>query len=148
MNKNKKCPDCGKIIWYNSKTCQSCATKRQLKNPINHPKFKDGRTINKYYCINCGKKISRETGIKGKGRCLFCANTGNNNPMSGRKNFTVIHHIDLNRENNSKKNLLQLTQNIHSSLHHRAYDYLVKIGQINSYINWFLNTYKGNKIRA
>jgi hypothetical protein len=121
------CKDCGKQVSRKEyKRCNSCKNKRQHKE---------------YFCIKCGKRISNENGLTGKKRCSSCANIGTNNPMAGKRKFLAVHHIDLNKENNKKSNLLKLPQNIHSSLHHRAYDYLVKLGIIKKYIKWFFNNY-------
>lgn len=49
------------------------------------------------------------------------------------------HHIDLNKENNKKRNLLYLSPKIHQYLHKWAYRYLVEIGQIKAYMKWFEN---------
>ncbi len=64
-----------------------------------------------------------------------------------KANKILTHHIDLNRFNSKKSNLLKITFRKHTALHQRAYDYLVKIGLIKKYIKWFLKTYKGNKKR-
>jgi len=46
----------------------------------NAPNYKDGRTLKKYYCTNCGKELSYYTAK----RCQSCANrknfSGKNNP--------------------------------------------------------------------
>ena len=34
--------------------------------------FKDGRTLKIYYCIGCGKEISYQVALYGKGRCRSC----------------------------------------------------------------------------
>ena len=121
------CKDCGKQVSKKEYArCRSCENKKKHKE---------------YFCILCGQRISNGNGLTGQGRCLSCANKGKNNPMSGKKRFLAVHHIDLNKENNKKSNLLKIPQNIHSSLHHRAYDYLVEIGLIEKYIKWFLNEF-------
>ncbi len=80
---------------------------------------------------NSGKIQSEETrrkiGIANKGRNL------------GRKLGKVIqeHHIDLNRKNKNKDNLLYLRGNLHQALHLHAYRYLVLIGKVREYIEWF-----------
>jgi len=106
---------------------------------------------------SCGKEIT--AGSKG-GRCLSCSRKeilknpksiivsiqnlpkdtkGKNNGMFGKKRkYEIIkHHVDLNHENNNDDNIMKITSSIHTSLHHRAYDYLVKIGKIKQYIRWF-----------
>lgn len=123
------CIDCGKKVSRKEYVrCKECEIKQK-------PKRID------YFCIKCGKRISKENGLTGQGRCASCANKGKNNPMSGKKKFLSIHHIDLNKNNNKKSNLLKIPQNIHSSLHHRAYDYLVQKGLIKDYINWFFKKF-------
>jgi hypothetical protein len=117
------CIECGKPVSRKEyKRCASCEHKRKHKD---------------YFCKICNTKISNGNGLTGKGRCQSCANKGKNNPMSGKKDVISKHHIDLNRKNNKKSNILKIHQSIHSSLHHRAYDYLVKIGLIKKYIKWF-----------
>ena len=56
--------------------------------------YKHGKTLKKYYCINCGKRISYQVGYYGKGRCQKCyllSNMGKNhsNYKDGRtlKNY-------------------------------------------------------------
>lgn len=58
------CEQCGKEISKNTKhiLCQSCVNKG------NQHTFKDGRSLEKYYCVDCNKKIS--IGAK---RCKKCA---------------------------------------------------------------------------
>lgn len=58
-------------------------------NGRKHPNYIDGRTTIKYYCIDCGSKISYQTAIYGKNRCFGCSSidrsrsgvvTGKNSP--------------------------------------------------------------------
>lgn len=124
-------------------SCIDCGTQVSRKEYI---RCKDCEIKNKpkqaeYFCIKCGSKISKENGLSGLGRCPSCANKGKNNPMAGKRNFLSIHHIDLNRDNNKKDNLLKIPQGIHSSLHHRSYDYLVEKGLITDYIEWFFKKF-------
>jgi len=78
---------------------------------------------------------------------------GHKAPFKGkgvRKNQICKHHIDLDQYNNHPDNLLFLLNWFHQSLHKRSYDYLVKTGQINKYIKWFIKKfnpkiYKGYK---
>lgn len=125
------CKDCGKQVSKKEyERCISCENKRKHKE---------------YFCIKCNKKISNENGLNGKKRCSSCANKGENNPMHNRVgvrgNTIIEHHIDLNTKNNRKSNKLKILHKVHVSLHHRAYDYLVKIGLIRRYIKWFFNNY-------
>jgi len=157
MKKDKNyCKDCGKEVSdYRVKRCKSCARKEVIrKNEIsmkgqNHPNYIDGRSLKKYYCIECKEKICWQTSIYEGGRCLKCANKGKNNPnyidgtgnypyplafnsklkleIRKRDNYTcqncdmteekhlivfgqvlAIHHIDYDKENCKKKNLITL----------------------------------------
>ena len=105
-----------------------------------HPGYKDGRSLKKYYCINCNKKISNWSGIYGGSRCCSCSKKGNfpyplefskelklkirqrdnfecqNCNMTEEENISVygrvleIHHIDYNKENCKEENLISLCQ--------------------------------------
>jgi len=126
----KKCK-CGKKLCRNTyKRCKSCAmkhnwrigkySKRNVKG-VNNPNYNNHK-------------------LKGK-----------NNPNFGnrcsKKTKLETHHIDLNHYNNHKSNKMKLTSSKHTSLHSRAYDYLVKTKQIKYYIKWFLKqdfTKRGN----
>lgn len=122
-----KCIICGnKVSKREYKRCRLCENKRKHRE---------------YFCKICGKRISNGNGLTGKRRCSSCANKGKNNPMHNRvgvRGDTIIeHHIDLNTKNNKADNKLKMTQRIHSSLHRRAYHYLVEIGLVRDYIKWF-----------
>lgn len=76
-NKNNKCLCCGKKICDSAERCHQCANNtRKGKEHYNigkdHPNYKDGRTNKTYYCIDCGKKVSRFSGCYGNCRCLSC----------------------------------------------------------------------------
>jgi len=61
----------------------------------------------------------------------------------------VLHHIDCNRDNNSKNNFMYLKdKRIHNKLHQDAYKYLVKVGKINDYIAWFFLMKKKDSQKA
>jgi len=71
------CVDCGKELSdYTAKRCNSCNSKLMWQNPKfrekyegkNNPSYKDGRTLRKYYCIDCGKELSNYTAK----RCKSC----------------------------------------------------------------------------
>jgi len=55
---------------HNIKTCRcaSCASLRGETKGVNHPNFKDGRSLKLYYCKDCGKQITWQAI-----RCLSCA---------------------------------------------------------------------------
>jgi predicted DNA-binding protein YlxM (UPF0122 family) len=54
------------------------------------------------------------------------------------------HHIDLNKYNNKKRNILILSGKYHTKIHIRAYHYLVEKGMIKEYIKWFKKNYLPN----
>jgi len=60
-SKNKHCK-CGKLITNKSVHCKHCANTNK-----NNPQYIDGRTLKKYYCFNCNKKISYSRKL-----CLNC----------------------------------------------------------------------------
>ncbi len=119
----------------------------------NSSSYKDGRSSKKYYCVDCGKKLSYYT----HKRCGVCnGKTYWKNPKYRKKNKTNLgnkhtektknkmkhtlhqHHIYL--DGNDDKTLL-LTGSKHRQLHARAYDYLVEINKIDNYIKWFDKKY-------
>jgi hypothetical protein len=119
----------------------------------NSASYKDGRTLKKYYCIDCGKEL---TGYTHK-RCGSCDGKRKwQNPEYKEKNKTRLgrkhteetknkmrnaldrHHIYLDADDD--KTLL-LTSSKHRQLHARAYTYLVKISKIDDYIKWFGKEY-------
>lgn len=146
-SKRYKCKMCKKYITAHSKSglCSSCVCSGKR-----HRCYIDGRKHKKYFCIDCNKRITYGSKL---GRCKSCSRKGSFNPMAGRfgiirvTNKTIVrHHIDLNKNNNAKSNILVIRQRIHTSLHHRAYNYLVKKGMIKKYIKWFFK-YEIRKIR-
>jgi hypothetical protein len=87
MGKNN--PNYGRKCSFKTKEKISIAAKKRFKNPKNHPKYKDGRTLKKYYCIDCGIRITRQ-----RKRCGSCATkkqlkNPKNNPayIDGRSRF-------------------------------------------------------------
>ena len=71
---------------------QSLTMKNKLKNPKNHPNYKDGRTLRKSRCKDCNKILSRMSTFKGSLRCRKCTDKyhikigkfkGKNNGMFG-----------------------------------------------------------------
>lgn len=88
---------CGKIKSKYSATCKDCQMKynNPNKNGLkgkNNPNYKDGRTLKKYYCIDCLKKgikteITWQTFSYGTKKCISCFNKGRKNPMFGVHRF-------------------------------------------------------------
>jgi len=52
------------------------------------------------------------------------------------------HHINKNRDDNTKRNIMYMSMSKHNSLHKRSYDYLVEIGLIRRYITWFKRRFR------
>ena len=115
--------------------------------------YKDGRTLKKHYCIECGKELSYYT----HKRCRNCnmklqwknleykkknkTNLGNKHTEETKRKLRDgidRHHIYLNGDDSK---VLLLAGSKHRQLHARAYDYLVKIGKIDNYIKWFDEKY-------
>ena len=70
------------------------------KKIINKGNFKDGRSLKKYYCLKCGKKISWQCAIYGSGLCRSCATKKQikekSNPMKDKR------HTETSKENMRK----------------------------------------------
>jgi hypothetical protein len=123
---NKHCKDCGKKLKnFYAIRCKKCNNKILCKNLIGH---------------QVSQKTRKIISIKNKGRLV-----GDKNPMYRKTALTgrtkTRHHINLDRKNNKKTNILILQNKKHSALHSNAYRYLVKTGQVKKYIKWFLNCY-------
>jgi len=71
-----RCADCNKNISKYAKRCSSCHNRHRdfqgLKGNKN-PMYKNGNWCNPYYCSDCGKQISYNSGRKGQGRCVQCS---------------------------------------------------------------------------
>jgi hypothetical protein len=62
-----------------------------------------------------------------------------NNPI-----FKVNHHLDLDKTNNKRDNILETNSKKHTSIHRRIYDYVLEkygISEIHKYIKWFDRKY-------
>jgi 5-methylcytosine-specific restriction endonuclease McrA len=62
---------CGNLMAPKSKQCSKCYLKSV--NDSHNGNFKDGRTLKKYYCIDCGKEVTIICGIYGPGKCRNCS---------------------------------------------------------------------------
>jgi len=82
------CKDCGKLLakyacYHKTKRCHSCSTKKQLKNPKNHPMFgrrgescvlwKGGVSFKKTYCVDCKKLLNINAHYYNTTRCGSCS---------------------------------------------------------------------------
>jgi RecJ-like exonuclease len=144
---NHKCIDCNKQLKnFYAIRCVKCESKRKslAYRGKNNPNYKQGWYSKIKYCKGCNKKLSDNKVLL----CKSCAKKGKRNNMyniKGRVNVqanTIIkHHVDLDKKNNKKINILRVKHNVHMSLHHRAYRYLVEKGMIKLYIKWFKHRY-------
>jgi hypothetical protein len=71
MKKNKK----RKYKKHTNPNCQcyTCKSHRGELKGKKHPAFIDGRTLKKYYCVDCGEEISYRSGVYGNKRCGSCS---------------------------------------------------------------------------
>jgi hypothetical protein len=166
--KDKYCEKCFKKISKNAKRCRSCSKKGKRNGLYTHGIFSKKRV-----CLDCDKELKGHS--KEIKRCKKCSKIkffkshplfykGTRNPMFGIHRYgknnpnynkhtlngkTIEkHHIDLNRNNNSKNNILFIQLKNHRRLHLYAYRYLVKKGLIKRYIKWFFKYgYKTEKYK-
>lgn len=128
----------------------------EFKAGKGHRGYIDGRSLKKYYCMDCGKELkSHSYCVK---RCRSCATKelwkdSDYNSKVGKKISKAKkekwqnseyrenarkklhkHHIDLD---GNDERVLFLTNSKHRKLHEKAYDYLVEIGRIDEYLVWF-----------
>lgn len=107
------CKDCGKIlIDYRSRRCKECNGKirsrflKQLfKNPKNHYRYIHGKG-NEEYPIIFSKKFRESIRIRDNRTCQLCGKT--KNIVGGRLKQMAVHHIDYDKQNCKKNNLITL----------------------------------------
>jgi len=145
----KRCFKCNKTITFGSKNgcCKSCSKQGKLNG-----RYINGKTLKRKKCLDCGKKLGIWSNYYNNKRCLSCKMKnlyknkklnfkGKRNPMYGKisngKNKINKHHINLNRKNNEESNILLISNSKHIKLHRLAYFYLLKMGKIKEYIDWF-----------
>jgi hypothetical protein len=127
-----RCKNCNKLLSsYNSKMCKSCYINRMKKE--HHPNWKKGISFTRLKCTDCGKLLCKSAYYSKVKRCKPC------DIKINKKYRKVKHHINLNRKNNTKNNILILTNSKHAKLHAWAYKYLVKTDKVNFYLKWFFN---------
>lgn len=164
-----KCIDCGKEISKYSKRCKNCNNKllfigkkhsKRTKQKIRlkarerwqNKEFREKimKSLRKAYDNpERGKKISLKLKNNPKLRKKWSEKRKKKFSKSQRKRFKKIdrkkviarHHIDLNKDNKEKENILLLNYSVHRKLHNNAYRYLVKMNQIKDYLKWFDKNY-------
>lgn len=113
------CIDCNKEIsymtfYYGKKRCHSCATKLLHKLNVlnvkgeNNPAYIDGsskRPYNKEF----SKKLREEIRSRDEEICILCGMTSEKHKIKTNKELSV-HHIDYNKQNCKKDNLITLCQ--------------------------------------
>ena len=105
VGKEWKCCDCEKKIWYGKTRCRSCARKGKL-----NPSWKDGMSESKY---PCGWKDKLKDTIRQRD-FRFCGLCGiHQAQLKGRFKKLSIHHIDYNKNNLNKNNLITLCTRCH-----------------------------------
>jgi hypothetical protein len=94
------CVDCGKILSnYKAKRCPSCANKGEK-----HPNWQDGISEGGYsYKFN--KKLKDKIRKRDKYVCQLCHIQSN-----------TVHHIDYNKQNNKKNNLINLCRSCNAKV--------------------------------
>ncbi|KKM86368.1 hypothetical protein LCGC14_1279690 [marine sediment metagenome] len=94
MTKKYTCIElgCNKKIWYRNSRCRKHAEKYKIypsRKGKNNNQFKDGRSLKKHCCIDCGNEIGWYCAFYGTGRCRSCAakhrlKNPKNHPMFGK----------------------------------------------------------------
>lgn len=100
-NGKPKCKICGKqLINYGFDRCQSCAAKERLSNPKNNSNYKDGRSITKNYCQDCGIEIDWKAIF-----CRSCFQKGerNSNFIDGSSGLYPLEFNDELKESIRKR---------------------------------------------
>jgi len=99
---------CGKEICGVSKRCRSCARKEQYKDPTTHPMYIDGRA-EVPYPSSFSDSLKEEIRDRDNHICQICHMT-----EKDLNKELFIHHIDYNKENSQKQNLISLCNSCHS----------------------------------
>lgn len=101
------CKDCGQPITCKAKRCPSCATKIQLKNPINHPNWQGGKSFESYP-LGWNKTFKEQIRYRDEYKCQLC---DCHEVECNRK--LHVHHIDYDKKNLNINNLIALCQSCH-----------------------------------
>jgi 5-methylcytosine-specific restriction endonuclease McrA len=120
LNKNF-CKDCGKRILWTSKRCKRCWHKfnKGCKHGSHIPNL-----VRIYSVIF--KRIRKVIRKRDNYRCQVC-----NKPQKNMK--LDVHHIDYNKKNNNKKNLISLCKKCHMKTNHNRnywYSYFLYLRKV------------------
>jgi len=102
---------CGKLIRYNavlygSKLCKGCRLKELYKNPKNHPRWQGGIS-KKGYSYKFNESLRNFVRNRDNYTCQNCGMTEEEH-LIVRNRVLSIHHIDYNKQNCKKSNLITL----------------------------------------
>lgn len=108
-----KCIDCKvEVKDYRSKRCLKCSGKAHGKwmkikfiNPKNHPRYIHGRG-NEDYPIEFTDTLKEEIRIRDDYKCKKCGTK--RNIVANKEEKMHVHHIDYNKQNCKKENLICL----------------------------------------
>jgi hypothetical protein len=106
----KKCTcECGKIKSKFSLVCSACDSKRKSirYKGINNPSYIDGKSKNPYNNFEFNLKLKDEIRHRDKCICVICMRSEASEINKLGRNLSV-HHIDYDKNNNSKDNLVTL----------------------------------------
>ena len=98
-----RCIDCNREISKRSIRCSFCAGrinafKQNIKGRKN-PKYKDGRTLKKYYCKICDKvEVSWRHFLHASGICLKCSRQGKKNPNYKNGKYSGIKYCECGKK--------------------------------------------------
>ena len=131
LSQPRICPECKReTLWFSGRVCQNCYRNKYWKRK-------------KGICPRCKRLIY----LKSKGLCAGCYNTTFHLDYQKAKNqmklygldydaykqitkkcaicdfnkFVALHHLDQNKSNNSRENLVGLCPNHHQMLHTLKY---------------------------
>jgi len=106
--KDYYCLDCGiKLSGYPAIKCLSCSKKELFKDPTNHPRFINGKS-REPYTIEFSNELKEQIRDRDNHECKICHKKEEN---LFRK--LDVHHIDYNKENCEKINLISLCCSCH-----------------------------------
>jgi len=105
------CIDCNKELnkrafYLKQKRCGSCARKELLKDPTNHPNYRDGSSFEKYP-QEFNDKLRESIRKRDNYTCQNCGMTEEEHLIVIGK-ILEVHHIDYNKQNCKEENLIAL----------------------------------------
>jgi 5-methylcytosine-specific restriction endonuclease McrA len=104
---------CYNNFYNGTRKCRSCASKEIFKiNPENNPWFVHGNGRS-HYSSEFTNKLKEQIRKRDNHKCQLC----NKSQEQELKNLIIklaVHHIDYNKENCNKNNLITLCHNCHS----------------------------------